>query len=328
MTVNRDGFLGPDLRPGSGPRVVVYGDSFVASEFSPVEERFVTRLGLRLTEEGGAPVEAINAGVVGYGPDQSVLRLEDEIGPLQPDLVVVAVFAGNDFGDLVRNRLFRLDEEGRLAPRAPQLSARLRAEFTRAARQAEGSMLLGGLRELLARPVPEERRLLPAGGFRYLRDRRFREFSLSLPSGSDEVEHLFGDPYDADLSLAPESASARYKRDLMEGVLARLADTAARHQTPIVFLLIPSAYDTAPHFDHPDPAEFPEYRPSALTDALAIAATRRGLAFLDLFPVFHASARPLYLRADEHWNAAGQALAADQLAALVRSRGLLPPAQR
>ena len=45
--------------------MVVYGDSFVAAEFSKVEERFASRLGVRLTEEGQAPVEAINAGVVG-----------------------------------------------------------------------------------------------------------------------------------------------------------------------------------------------------------------------------------------------------------------------
>ncbi len=190
-------------------------------------------------------------------------------------------------------------------------------------------MLLAGLRELVARPPPKEaHRLLPAGGFRYLRDRRFREFSLSLPSGSDEVDHLLGDPYDADLSLAPQSESARYKRALMEAVLARLATTAASHETPIVFVFIPSAFDVAPGFDHPDPREFPDYRPSALTDALAEGAARRGLVFLDLFPLFRGSARPLYFRADEHWNADGQRLAALQVAALVSSRGLLRPPQR
>jgi hypothetical protein len=177
--------------------------------------------------------------------------------------------------------------------------------------------------ELLSRPQAREHRLLPAGGFAYLRQRRGREFALSVPEGSDEVDHLLGDPYDADLSLSPDSESARYKRALMAAVLAHLADTGARQGIPVVFVFVPSAFDLAEGFPHPDPVEFPDYRPSALTDALSEGAARRGLPFLDLFPVFRGTARPLYFRADEHWNADGQRLAAEQLAALIAARDLL-----
>jgi hypothetical protein len=228
---------------------------------------------------------------------------------------------GLTFQALSPRRLFRLDATGRLVTRKPHLGKDLQEEFARAQRQARGSMLLKGLRALLSRPAPPaEHRLLPPGGFAYLRDRRWREFALSLPEGADEVEHLLGDPYDADLSLAPGSESARYKRALMEAVLAHMADAGARQGVPVVFMFVPSAFDLAEGFPHPDPAEFPDYRPSALTDALSEAAARRGLIFLDLYPVFRESPRPLYLRADEHWNAEGQRLAAEQLAALIAAR--------
>ena len=327
VTVNHDGFLGPEVPPREGARrVVVYGDSFVAGEFSSREERFATQLARRLAEAGRLPVQAINAGVVGYGPDQEALRLEDEIGPLRPDLVVVAIFGGNDFGDLLRDKIFRLDEAGHLAPRSPRLGDMLRAEFAHADREAHGSMLWLGLHELWRGPKAEIRRdsLLPEGGFPYLLQRRQREYELSIHDGTDTVEHLLGDPYDADVSFAPEAESSRYKTALLAQVLLRMADTARGHGTPLLFVFIPSAFDAGEGFEHPDAAAFPSYHPFALTDALAAPAKANGLVFVDLGPVF-AAARPqrLYFRRDEHWNAAGQALAADHVAALVRERGLL-----
>ena len=326
VTVNSQGFLGPELaRRPSGRRIVVCGDSFAAGEFSPLEERFASQLARRLSVPGEPAVEAVNAAVVGYGPDQEGLRLEDEIGPLRPDLVVVAVFAGNDFGDLLRDKTYGLDEAGRLRPRSTRIGAALREEFEHAERQAQGSMLWHGLRDLLSRPEAETRRdsLLPDGGFAYLLQRRRREYDLSLHDATDTVEHVLGDPYDADISLDPEGESARYKAALMAQVLARMADTARAHDTPLVFVFIPSAFDVGEGFEHPDPKAFSAYRPSNLTDALAEPAARAGLVFLDLYPTF-AAALPerLFFRRDEHWNAAGQALAADHVAALVRARGL------
>lgn len=326
VTVNTDGFLGPERaeRP-LGRRIVVYGDSFVAGEFSSLAERFASQLAARLSRPGEPLVEAVNAAVVGYGPDQEALRLEDEIGPLRPDLVVVAVFAGNDFGDLLRDKVYGLDEAGRLVSRSPRLGGALRAEFAHAAGQAAGSMLVRGLRELLSPPAVEPRHesLLPEGGFAYLLQRRRREYHLSTHDSTDTVEHLLGDPYDADLCLDPDGESARYKTALMAQVLTRMADTARAHDTPLVFVFIPSAFDVGEGFEHPDATAFPAYRPSALTDALAEPAGRNGLVSLDLYPTF-AEALPqrLFFRRDEHWNATGQALAAEQVAAFVRARGL------
>jgi hypothetical protein len=323
VRVNRDGFLGPELeRARRGRRVVVYGDSFVAAEALPRSESYVARLGERLAAAWRTPVEALNAGVVGYGPDQASLRLEDELGVLAPDLVVVAVFAGNDFGDLVRNKLFRLDPGGGLQARSPRIAAALAREFARAQRQARGSMLLRGLRQLFASTqgeagAPRSGSLLPEGGFPLLLEKREREYEESILAGGDEVRHLLGDPYDADVSLTPASASARYKVALMEQVLLRMASAARARSTPLLFVFIPSAFDVCDGWEHPAANAFPEYRRDGLTSALSAAAERNGLRHLDLYPHYKAAAADsLYFRGDEHWNAAGQELAADLTARL------------
>ncbi len=59
-----------------------------------------------------APAEVLNAGVVGWGPDQEYLRMQRELDRLKPTVVVLAIFADNDKGDLMRDRLFRLAPDG------------------------------------------------------------------------------------------------------------------------------------------------------------------------------------------------------------------------
>src|SRR5687768_7505625 len=55
-----------------------------------------------------APTEVLTAGVTRYRPDQAYRRMQAELPRLEPQVVVLAIFADNDMGDLVRSRLFRL----------------------------------------------------------------------------------------------------------------------------------------------------------------------------------------------------------------------------
>ena len=111
---NSQAFRGPEPR-AADIRVAVYGDSNIMARFSPWDETFTARLEAALVDElrskqtPGSPVrrvEVVNAGVDGYGPDQSYLKMQAELASLRPDLIVLDVFADNDFGDLIRNRLF------------------------------------------------------------------------------------------------------------------------------------------------------------------------------------------------------------------------------
>src|SRR5688572_1592953 len=115
VAINSRGLRGPELPPRkTGRRVVVYGDSFVEARSTRMPDTFPAQLEAALRPRVPAPVEVLNAGVTGYGPDQALARLERDLVDLEPDVVVIVVYAGNDFGDVVRNQIYRLDGGGRL----------------------------------------------------------------------------------------------------------------------------------------------------------------------------------------------------------------------
>jgi len=111
---NKDSFRNPPLETNPNMRIIVYGDSNVQARFSKEDNTFVHRLGDHLRTKGLRDVEVINAGVVGFGPDQSLIRFEKEADTYKPDLVIFHITTSNDFGDIVRNRLFELDENDNL----------------------------------------------------------------------------------------------------------------------------------------------------------------------------------------------------------------------
>ena len=328
--VNAAGFRGPELAGAPPRRVVVYGDSFVESRFTPEDATFVARLGRELALASGAAPEVVNAGVTGYGPDQVALRMERELGTLRPALVVAALFAGNDWGDPVRNQLFGLDAQGRLQRRAAVLDPAQRAlvgppegadalAIVRALRR-----LRRGVREGPPAPPGEPRTL--AWALRECED----EYAARA---SGRVANLFVDHYDADVALRPESESARYKRALLRALVARMREEAARARAPLLLLAIPdyrdlcaapptgTAGDGCPH--RAEARGYPGYRPSALTDGLAEIARAEGVPLLDLFGAFEGRPAALFHARDGHWNAEGQALAARLTAARIAEGGWL-----
>ena len=333
VTVNSQGFRGEELRSGPGLRVVVYGDSFIEAEFAPLPETFATRLEARLQALLDTPVEVVNAGVNGYGPDQSLRRFEDEASWLRPRLAIFAVYAGNDFGDVLRNRLYRLDEAGRLADGGGVVSASLRPEFEEVEERTP-SHLARGVERLLRGPrraaeVREE--LLPLRLAKYLPrsiELCRREYEEIVVRGQDSVTELLRDHYDADVSLNPGSPAARYKRALLEAVLGRIDGVTASAGVPALILVIPSPIDVCDGYDvKVDPALFPEYAAKHLSEEAAAAAQRQGLPVVDLFETFFAAGADglYYHHGNDHWNAAGQDLAASLVADRVVAEGWLRP---
>jgi len=98
-------------------RILFLGDSMVVGHGVPLEEMASIRLEKLLNEPAaGPPVEVVNAGVFSYSPVLEYLYLEQIIGPLTPDLVVVGVTLENDIGDdhyYVEHADY--DSEGRIA---------------------------------------------------------------------------------------------------------------------------------------------------------------------------------------------------------------------
>ncbi len=305
------------------PRVLVLGDSLVMAETSRLEDTYC----LRLAQHLGGEVEVVNAGVLGYGPDQECLLLERLLGPLAPDLVVLVLCAHNDFGDLVRDKLFRLDVREELVRNRPRLDPALLAR-RRAAEIGAGRPALVRAFERLgsgsAAPPPGDVRASDYIDM-YLQ-RSQQEYSEFVEQRDDVVRGLFDDFYDADVALRPEQPSALFKKRLMKAVLARVRDECARRGVELLVLVVPSSVDLCPGYGiHVDPARYPGWSPTGLTDAYTTILAELALPFLDLTPAFRAvGAESLYMgRGDFHWNAAGEELGAQRTADCVRERALL-----
>jgi SGNH hydrolase-like domain, acetyltransferase AlgX len=88
----------PSKPPGEF-RIVVLGDSLVLSVQVEAGETFCSLLEKRLNEHrapGDPTYRVINAGVQGYGPVEELAFFEHVVSRFQADVVLVAVYAGND----------------------------------------------------------------------------------------------------------------------------------------------------------------------------------------------------------------------------------------
>ncbi len=326
---NRHGYRGDALRDsGGGPRIVVFGDSFIEAEFSADADTFTQRLTSELSP-GLPSVEVINAGVLGYGPDQVLARMEKEIPILRPDLVIVSIFAGNDFGDLVRNRMYRLDDRGDLVPNPFEIDRSVAISF----RKRHGNSILYSFLHTTVTRIRLRWTSVGAAAndydlhtlVDYCLEKCVYEFDTAV-TGEQHVIHaheLLLDQYDADIALTSDSASARYKVRLMDRLLGALGDVVRRHDVPLLLLAIPERIDLYPPEIGVNREKYPHYDPTALTDAIASAASTHGLSCIDLFEPFLADAgADLYFRgSNNHWNDRGQAFAAKLVADRIREHG-------
>lgn len=81
-------------------RILALGDSMTAGLQVPEERVFTRVLEETLNAgHGSRRVEAINAGVSGYGTTQALLYLEHEGRKYQPDVVILGFYIGNDVAD-------------------------------------------------------------------------------------------------------------------------------------------------------------------------------------------------------------------------------------
>lgn len=77
-------------------RILILGDSFTEAIQVPLEQTFPVQLEKCLAGRMAQRVEVINAGVSGYGPGEELLFFRHQGVKYQPDLVLVAIFIGND----------------------------------------------------------------------------------------------------------------------------------------------------------------------------------------------------------------------------------------
>lgn len=317
-----EGYRSGDLdSPKERTRVLVLGDSLVMAENVPEDRTFVRALGRELEARIGEPgsIEMVNAGRSGYGPDQALRLLESRGDWVDPDLVVFVLCAHNDFGDLMRNKLYRLDEAGTLVREAAIVGERVQDVFSKRRAESHTSALLRLWRFWKSsREAGTTMKPLEPGAMRQVARALENEAREHLVLRNPEVVSLFRDVYDIDVAADLPGSFAGAKRDLMTGVLAQTVRHAKEKGIPLVFVVVPSAVDLCSEFGITvDPLQFPGHRKTQLVDALTSSVGLAGGVAIDVTPALlgdgHAD-RYFVGGTDMHWNVAGQAAGASYVA--------------
>lgn len=124
ISINSIGLRGPEVSPSQPGelRVLVLGDSIVAAFEVAREDTFVFRLARLLERRLNRPVTTINAGVRGYGTDQSYLYYRERGHLLKPDIVILIHSHNDPRNNITLHRMrrpfgkaaFALREDGEL----------------------------------------------------------------------------------------------------------------------------------------------------------------------------------------------------------------------
>lgn len=284
------------------PRIMVYGDSNVQALFENEENTFSFQLATALKNKN-RDFEAINAGTSGYGPDQNLLRMRNDLPVFKPDAVVLQIFADNDYGDLLRNKLFSA-EENRLVERKPELSLKIKAGYFCAQSYICRSLhkIARDIKTKDEKPGETEEALLEIS----------RQEYRSYQKNNTVDFPMWEDTYDQDLKSAPASDSAQAKVKLMKALIQEIKKTGAAHPEIKIILLIQPAKKDLWELD-PDPP----YSVKILEQE----AKRAGLEYVNLYrPYLQAGPQEMYNDYDNHWSPEGQRVAAllvsDRISAL------------
>jgi hypothetical protein len=125
VTTNSLGLRGPEPSASrAAARIVVLGDSMTFGHGVGDEETYARRLAAHFAA-AGRQVEVLNAGVRGYGSDQSFALYVTRLRSLRPDLVIFGHYR-NDVDENVHQSLFRI-EDGRLVGMDPTRNVLYRA---------------------------------------------------------------------------------------------------------------------------------------------------------------------------------------------------------
>lgn len=102
VQINSDGLRDREhnkAKPKNTFRIAVLGDSFTEAIHVPMERTFWAKMENRLGKceaLKGKQVEVINFGVQGYGTAQELITLRKKVWDYNPDVVILALFIGND----------------------------------------------------------------------------------------------------------------------------------------------------------------------------------------------------------------------------------------
>ena len=293
IVINRDGFRDrdhPRLKPPGTYRIAILGDSFTEALQVRLEDGFASVLERELAScptLKSKVIEVFNFGVSNYGTAQELLTLRERAWDVEPDLVLLAFYTGNDIRD--NSKALKRDpelpyftlEEGRLVlDDSFRTSPRQRAEksVARVAFKAaiESSRILQVIRQ--------------AWGVARLK---------ASPASAGLADEFGGDPAHRQLYREPTDPEWRAAWDVTERLILTIRDEVADRGARFALVTLTTSAQV-----HPDPKvveqaekkldvpdlDYPDRRLRELGE-------RAGFAVLNLAPGFRREAE----EGDEGW---------------------------
>ena len=281
---------------GSSFRIVALGDSF-AFGVVPYRDNYLTLLEADLGQ-AGLRAEVFNMGIPRTAPADYLNLLVNEGLALEPDLVLVSFYIGNDLIETHRS----LHRNRPLHQRSYVVS--LLRFALRLRNRAEGGVFHD--RQVYSDDAP----------------------TFSRPSYIE----IIGDR--AKVYLVGWDGMAASVDAVMDAI-ERMSVICRRRGIPVAVVLIPEETQLDPNLQAALSLTYRLYREGEmdylqpnriLGDRLGAA----GIPFLDLYPAFAAAApsQRLYKPFDTHWSIAGTRLGADQIAAFLVAEKLIPEVDR
>jgi len=323
---NKHGFRGDDLQAAPDVRIIVYGDSNIQARFSHLENTFPYKLQGYLKGLTGKQIEVINAGLIGFGPDQSLIRFSLEAEIYKPDIVIFHIFADNDFVDLIKNRLFTLDQ------RSNAINANYMVERAQISlwswdevRETLSSLMITRAAVRIWKEIAGLTGQKDSGHFKPRAELTMEEQFERLISASEKDWTMYkegnssgGDHYDIDIALFPRNESSKTKMALMSHVLKNAKMLADARNIRFMVMIQPSSRDLTTNLalNYKHFLQYSGYKRTNLAFAVDSICRDNKIHKINLFDLFlRSKPETLYFSGrDNHWNDAGQELAAQEVA--------------
>jgi len=323
---NSSGFRGEEINQESELRVIVYGDSNVQARFSEDKDTYPVVL-QKLLRNNYANAEVINAGLVGAGPDQNLIRLSMDASKIKPDIVIFHVFADNDYGDIIKNRLYMLSGKGELirtglpisvdkkfTSREPSITTWAHKLFIQRIINKLVTQAKDYNESTLSRETRVERTLND------LERRSKAEYEVYAEGGPRKFSH-FDDHYDIDIAADPDFQSSRVKITLMKTILVAAQEFCTANNIIFVVLVQPSIFDLTLNDNYGGYADlankYKSYKPTNLTDPLKEVCKNHNMNCIHLIDNYKRNNPDTLYMHDGHWNTKGQQIAAEETAKMI-----------
>lgn len=276
--------VGDSVQAEPQQRVLLIGDSFMAALQVDHEQTLAGLMEADLTKTLARPVRVVNAGVPGWNPTEYRNFLRAELARERFDLVVIAVYLGND---IVRQDL------GDIAPfdAYPQSGLRL-----------PRALAMSELVDALARPIND---LLEMNSHLFVLVKN-RLGVLRMRLGLSPL--YFPDGFKVDERALP-------LWDVTTGLLDEAGQAARARDIPVLFVLLPADFQVEPDI-------FRQYVVGFDIDSTSVdleqpnrivreRMVERGYPVIDVLPALRAAAQAgqrAYGNVDIHFNPAGHQL--------------------